>query len=259
MGSVYTLINQKGGVGKTTTVINLACWAALDGRRVLVVDADPQGNASSGLGINRKALDRCTYDLLVGNSDGAPSAAAADVIMHSGVENLDLIPATLNLAGADMALSTAMARERRLHQALEAVRHGYDIILIDTPPSLGILSVNALVASDYVIIPIQCEYYALEGVSQLLNVIGLAQAQLNPDLRIAGAVLTMYDSRTKLSEEVAAEVRADFIHRVFRTVIPRNVQLAEAPSYGQPIAIYAPSSRGAKRYYALYKEVFPDD
>ncbi|HCU37490.1 MAG TPA: sporulation initiation inhibitor Soj [Armatimonadetes bacterium] len=259
MGSVYTLINQKGGVGKTTTVVNLACWAALDGRRVLIVDADPQGNASSGLGVNRKALERCAYDMLVGAPDGSPTATASEVILKTGVENLMLIPATLNLAGADMALSTAIARERRLRQSLEPVRDDFDLIFIDTPPSLGILSVNALVASDFVIIPIQCEYYALEGVSQLLNVIGIAQAQLNPDLRIAGAVLTMYDSRTNLSEDVAAEVRADFEHHVFRTVIPRNVQLAEAPSYGQPIAIYAPSSRGAKRYYALYKEVFSDD
>ena len=259
MGSVYTLINQKGGVGKTTTVINLACWAALDGKRVLIVDADPQGNASSGLGVNRKQLDRCAYDMLVGAPDGSPTATASEVILETGVENLMLIPATLNLAGADMALSTAIARERRLRQALDPVRGEFDLVLIDTPPSLGILSVNALVASDFVIIPIQCEYYALEGVSQLLNVIGIAQAQLSPDLRIAGAVLTMYDSRTNLSADVAAEVRADFEHRVFNTVIPRNVQLAEAPSYGQPIAIYAPSSRGAKRYYALYKEVFSDD
>lgn len=259
MGSVYTLINQKGGVGKTTTVINLACWAALDGRRVLIVDADPQGNASSGLGVDRKQLERCAYDMLVGAPDGSPTATAADVILNTGVQNLMLIPATLNLAGADMALSTAIARERRLRQALDPVRGEFDLILIDTPPSLGILSVNALVASDFVIIPIQCEYYALEGVSQLLNVIGIAQAQLSPDLRIAGAVLTMYDSRTNLSADVAAEVRADFEHHVFHTVIPRNVQLAEAPSYGQPIAIYAPSSRGAKRYYALYKEVFSDD
>ena len=259
MGSVYTLINQKGGVGKTTTVINLACWAALDGKRVLIVDADPQGNASSGLGVKRKQLERCAYDMLVGAPDGSPTATASEVILETGVENLMLIPATLNLAGADMALSTAIARERRLRQAIDPVRGEFDLILIDTPPSLGILSVNALVASDFVIIPIQCEYYALEGVSQLLHVIGIAQAQLSPDLRIAGAVLTMYDSRTNLSADIAADVRADFEHHVFQTVIPRNVQLAEAPSYGQPIAIYAPSSRGAKRYYALYKEVFSDD
>lgn len=259
MGEVYTLINQKGGVGKTTTVINLACWAALDGKRVLVVDADPQGNASSGLGIERKELERCTYDMLVGSPDGSPGARAAEVIVGTGVENLSIIPATLNLAGADMALSSAIARERRLRQALEPIVADFDLVFIDTPPSLGILSVNALVASDFVVIPIQCEYYALEGVSQLLNVVGIAQAQLNPDLRVAGAVLTMYDSRTNLSEAIAADVRAGFEHRVYSTVIPRNVQLAEAPSYGQPIAIYAPSSRGAKRYYALYKEVFSDD
>jgi len=253
----YALINQKGGVGKTTTVINLACWAALDGKAVLVVDVDPQGNATSGLGIDRSALDACMYDLLT--ADGwEDSLTLDDILMATQIENLHLIPATIDLAGADMALAASIARERRLRRVLEPLREDYDLIIIDTPPSLGILSVNSLVAADKVIIPIQCEYYALEGVSQLLNVISLVQSQLNPDLQVAGAVLTMYDTRTKLSAEVAEEVRANFQGHVYSTVIPRNVQLAEAPSYGLPAAKYAPSSRGAKRYYALYKEVFDD-
>lgn len=254
---VYAMINQKGGVGKTTTAINLACWAALDGKGVLVVDADPQGNATSGLGVDRAELDACIYDLLT--SDGGPGAMTVDdIVMATPIDNLHLIPATIELAGADMALSATIARERRLQQVLAPLREDYDIIVIDTPPSLGILSVNSLVAADKVVIPIQCEYYALEGLSQLLNVIHLVQSQLNPDLQVAGVVLTMYDIRTKLSAEVAEEVRTHFHGRVYSTVIPRNVKLAEAPSYGLPAAIYAPSSRGAKRYYALYKEVFSD-
>ncbi len=257
MAPVYALINQKGGVGKTTTAINLACWAALDNKGVLVVDADPQGNATSGLGVDRRSLDACIYDLLA-DDGGAEALTVDDVLMATSIDNLHLIPATIELAGADMVLSTMIARERRLQQVLEPLRGDYDIIIIDTPPSLGILSVNSLVAADRVIIPIQCEYYALEGLSQLLSVINLVQSQLNPNLQVAGVVLTMYDTRTKLSAEVAEEVRAHFQGHVYSTVIPRNVKLAEAPSYGLPAAIYAPSSRGAKRYYALYKEAFSD-
>lgn len=257
LAQVIATINQKGGVGKTTTVINIAAWAALDGRSVLIVDVDPQGNASSGIGLDRSTLNACIYDLLV-SDDPSVQASLDDAIYHTAIENLDIIPATINLAGADMALSTVMARERRLKAVIDPLRDDYDIILIDTPPSLGILSVNSLVAADEVLIPVQCEYYALEGVSQLLNVISLVQSHLNPDLRLSGAVLTMYDNRTKLSAEVADEVRANFTGRVYETIIPRNIQLAEAPSYGQPAPLYAPSSRGAKRYFALYKEVFAD-
>ena len=257
MTPIYTLINQKGGVGKTTTTINLACWAALDGRKVLVVDVDPQGNATSGLGVDRAALDGCVYDVLVGDTPGE-SAPAESVLVHTQIENLDLIPATIDLAGADMALSSEIARERRLAGALEPLREEYDVVIIDTPPSLGILSINSLVAADRALIPIQCEYYALEGVSQLLRIIGLVKSQLNPGLEVAGAILTMHDSRTNLAVEVAAEVRANFPHHVFSTVIPRNVKLAEAPSHGLPAPVYAASSRGAKGYYRLYKEVFSD-
>jgi chromosome partitioning protein len=255
MTPVFTLINQKGGVGKTTTVINLACWAAMDGQAVLVVDADPQGNATSGLGVERHSLDACVYDVLIGD-DKTVGVTVDDVLVATDIENLHLIPATIALAGADMALSTVLARERRLRTVLDSIRDDYDLILVDTPPSLGILSINSLVAADKVVIPIQCEYYALEGVSQLLGIINRVQSQLNPDLQVAGAVLTMFDSRTKLSTEVAEEVRHNFPGHVYSTVIPRNVQLAEAPSYGLPAPLYAPSSRGSKRYYALYKEVF---
>jgi len=254
---IYTLINQKGGVGKTTTALSLACWAALDGRKVLVVDVDPQGNATSGLGVDRTELDACVYDVLVGAIPGE-AVSAETVLVHTQIENLDLIPATIELAGADMALSSEIARERRLAGALKPLRDKYDVVIVDTPPSLGILSINSLVAADKVLIPIQCEYYALEGVSQLLRIIGLVKNQLNPGLEVAGAILTMHDSRTNLAVEVAAEVRANFPHHVFATTIPRNVKLAEAPSHGLPAPVYAASSRGAKGYYRLYKEVFGD-
>lgn len=252
MARIHALVNQKGGVGKTTTVINLAAWGALDGHSVLVVDTDPQGNATSGLGVDRSELDYCIYDLIVNDND----IGLDDVLIHGDIDHLDIIPATINLAGAELTLATTIARERRLETILEPIRHDYDIILVDTAPSLGILAINTLVAADQVIIPIQCEYYALEGLSQLLDVISLVQGQLNPDLQIGGAVLTMYDMRTNLSEDVADEVRENFVGRVYETVIPRNVQLAEAPSHGLPAPVYAPASRGAKRYYALYKEVF---
>ncbi|MFO7947731.1 MAG: AAA family ATPase [Armatimonadota bacterium] len=255
MAQVHALVNQKGGVGKTTTVINLAAWAALDGRSVLVVDTDPQGNATSGLGVDRSGLEYCIYDLIASDPSD-PEVALEDVLIHSDIDNLDIIPATINLAGAELSLANTIARERRLRSILEPIRDMYDILLVDTAPSLGILAVNTLVAADTVLIPIQCEYYALEGLSQLLDVISLVQSQLNPDLRIGGALLTMYDVRTNLSDEVAEEVRNNFVGPVFDTVIPRNVQLAEAPSHGLPAPVYAPSSRGAKRYYALYKEVF---
>jgi chromosome partitioning protein len=254
MARVFVLINQKGGVGKTTTVINLACWAAMDGQAVLVVDADPQGNATSGLGIDRHDLNLCIYDALV-NEDAEAAVSIDEIVVGTQIDNLHVVPATIALAGADMALSTVLARERRLRTILEAVRDDYDVIFIDTPPSLGILSINSLVAADQVVIPIQCEYYALEGVSQLLGIINRVQSQLNPDLQVSGAVLTMFDSRTKLSAEVAEEVRCNFPGHVYSTIIPRNVQLAEAPSFGLPAPLYAPSSRGSKRYYALYKEV----
>jgi chromosome partitioning protein len=250
MVHTYAIINQKGGVGKTTTAVNLAAWAATDGKRVLLVDADPQGNATSGLGIDRGNLERCLYDVL------AADMPAKDVIVKCCVENLDVLPATIELAGADMSLASAIARDTRLRNALLPIQGNYDLIIIDTAPSLGILTVNSLVAAHRCIIPIQCEYYALEGLSQLMKVINLVQSQINPALQIAGMVLTMYDSRTNLSTEVASDVRGAFQGRVYETSIPRNIRLAEAPGHGLPAVLYDPHSVGAKRYWMLYKEVF---
>lgn len=250
MVHTYAIINQKGGVGKTTTAVNLAAWAAADGKRVLLVDADPQGNATSGLGVDRGALEHCLYDVL------ASEMPAKNVIVKCCVENLDILPATIDLAGADMSLASAIARDTRLRNALLPIQDKYDLIIIDTAPSLGILTVNSLVAAHRFIIPIQCEYYALEGLSQLMKVINLVQSQLNPALQIAGMVLTMYDSRTNLSTEVANDVRNAFQGRVYETSIPRNIRLAEAPGHGLPAVLYDPHSVGAKRYWMLYKEVF---
>jgi chromosome partitioning protein len=256
MARVYCVVNQKGGVGKTTTAVNLAACAALDGRPTLLVDLDAQGNATSGLGIDRSALQACVYDVLMGGSAAGGGVQLSEVIVPTVVAGLELVPATINLAAADLSLASAMARELRLRTALEGVGDRYGLIIIDTGPSLNILTINALVAADEVIVPIQCEYYALEGISQLLNVIELVRAQLNEGLEVAGAVLTMFDARTRLSVEVAEEVRANFPGRVFRTVIPRNVRLAEAPSHGLPVVLYAPSSPGARAYTELYREVF---
>jgi len=250
MVHTYAIINQKGGVGKTTTAVNLAAWAATDGKRVLLVDADPQGNATSGLGIDRANLEHCLYDVL------ASEMPAKNVIVKCCVENLDILPATIDLAGADLSLASAIARDTRLRNALLPIQDNYDLIIIDTAPSLGILTVNALVAAHRCIIPIQCEYYALEGLSQLMRIINLVQSQINPALQIAGMVLTMYDSRTNLSTEVANDVRGAFQGRVYETSIPRNIRLAEAPGHGLPAVLYDPHSVGAKRYWMLYKEVF---
>jgi len=256
MPEIYAIINQKGGVGKTTTAVNLAAWAATDGKKVLLVDGDPQGNATSGLGIDRRSLSRCLYDVLASDLSGGPRVKIQDATVKSCVEGLDVVPATINLAGADMTLASAIARDTRLRNALEPVRRRYDIIIIDTAPSLGILTVNALAAAQKCLIPIQCEYYALEGLSQLMKVINLVQNQINPALQIAGMVLTMYDSRTNLSTDVAEDVRNTFHGRVYETLIPRNIRLAEAPGHGVPIVLYDPHSVGAKRYWMLYKEVF---
>jgi chromosome partitioning protein len=256
MHEIYAVINQKGGVGKTTTAVNLAAWAATDGKRVLLVDADPQGNATSGLGVDRRTLPRCLYDVLTADITGGPAVTIQDTTVKTCVEGLDVVPATINLAGADMTLASAIARDTRLRHAIEPVKSLYDIIIIDTAPSLGVLTVNALAAAQKALIPIQCEYYALEGLSQLMKVINLVQSQINPALQIAGMVLTMYDSRTNLSLEVAEDVRKTFHGRVYETVIPRNIRLAEAPGHGQPVVMYDPHSVGAKRYWMLYKEVF---
>lgn len=257
MGETYAVINQKGGVGKTTSALNLAACAALSGRRILLVDADPQGNATSGLGVDRTVLEHCLYDLLIHDRRQASGQEALnEVVLPTSVHNLWLLPATINLAGADMALASVLSRETRLRQALQGASERYEFILMDTGPSLGLLTMNSLAATQKVLIPIQCEYYALEGLSQLLEIVHLVQAHLNPGLRIAGVILTMYDARTSLSAEVEAEVRANFPGRVYRTVIPRNVRLAEAPSYGLPGVLYDANCRGSRAYWRLYQEVF---
>ncbi len=258
MSECLAVVNQKGGVGKTTTTVNLAACAALEGMRVLLVDTDAQGNATSGLGIDRSQLDRCVYDLLTDDEVQAdPHARTSDFIMPTSVDNLYLIPATINLAGIDLTLANAIARDTRLKRALEPILDDFDLVLIDTAPSLGVLTINGLAAAHGVLIPIQCEYYALEGLSQLLKVVQLVQSQLNPALYIRGVILTMYDGRANLSAEVADEVRAHLASKVYHRSIPRNIRLAEAPSHGLPGVVYDPYCRGSKAYWDLFREVFP--
>jgi chromosome partitioning protein len=241
--------NQKGGVGKTTTVVNLAAYLALAGERVLIVDLDPQGNATSGFGIDRSALDATLYDVLLGDT------TMAATILSTVVGGCSIVPASVSLAGADVELATADQRERRLARRLAPVLEAYDYVLLDCPPSLGLLTVNALTAADSVLIPTQCEYYALEGLSQLTATLNLVRDNLNPSLAIKGVVLTMYDARTNLSADVAAEVRNHLGDAVFDTIIPRSVRLSEAPSFGLPIALYRDNSRGAIAYAALAAEL----
>ncbi|HEY7526380.1 MAG TPA: AAA family ATPase [Candidatus Limnocylindria bacterium] len=249
MVRVTACTNQKGGVGKTTTVVNLAAYLALSGTRVLVVDLDPQGNATSGFGIDRRSLDRSVYDALI---DRVP---LADLILATAVPNLEILPSAPALSGAEVELVGVPARERRLSASLDELNGRYDRVLIDCPPSLGLLTVNALTAADGVLIPIQTEYYALEGLSQLVNTIRLVRESLNPRLEMEGVVLTMYDGRTNLSAQVAAEVRRHMNGIVYESVVPRTVRLSEAPSHGLPIALYDPTSRGAQAYGSLALEV----
>ena len=249
MGQTIACTNQKGGVGKTTTVVNLATYLALLGDHVLVIDLDPQGNATSGFGVDRASLDSSVYDALV---DGLP---LAELHLPTPVEGVRLVPSSIALAGAEVELAGVDGRERRLARALDAERDSWDWILIDCPPSLGILTVNALTGADAVLVPIQCEYYALEGLTQLIATINLVRDHLNPDLAITGVLLTMFDGRTNLSSEVAAEVRRHLHEAVFETVVPRSVRLSEAPSHGVPIALYRPESKGAEAYRDLAIEV----
>lgn len=249
VGKIIAVANQKGGVGKTTTSVNLGACLAYIGKRVLLVDVDPQGNATSGIGIEKADVEHCIYDILVDDVE------AKDVIKPTEVENLDIIPATIQLAGAEIELVPTISREVRLKRALEAVKDNYDYMVIDCPPSLGLLTINALTASDAVLIPVQCEYYALEGLSQLLNTVRLVQKHLNTDLTIEGVLLTMLDARTNLGIQVIDEVKKYFQDKVYKTIIPRNIRLSEAPSHGQPIIIYDPRSRGAEVYLDLAKEV----
>jgi chromosome partitioning protein len=248
VGQTIACANQKGGVGKTTTVVNLASYLALAGERVLVVDLDPQGNATSGFGIDR-APDRSVYDAVVDD------VSLEDLQVDTIVPGLTLVPSSIALAGAEVELAPIERRERRLARLVQPIADDFDYVLIDCPPSLGLLTVNALTAADSTLVPIQCEYYALEGLSQLMATFNLVRDHLNPDLELKGAVLTMFDSRTKLSAEVADEVRRHLADRVYDTVIPRSVRLSEAPSHGLPIHLYAGASRGAEAYQALAAEI----
>lgn len=245
---IISILNQKGGVGKTTTTVNLSSYLAKMGKRVLLIDMDPQGNATTGTGIDKSELEKSIYELLLDDGE------IKEVIINKK-ENLNILPAKIDLAGAEIELVGKISRETRLKKKLEEVRDQYDVALIDCPPSLGLLTLNALTASDEIIIPIQCEFYALEGLSQLLNTIELVKRELNPKLNIAKILLTMYDKRLKLSEEVSSEIRTYFKNKVFEHVIPRNVKLTEAPSYGKTIDEYDENSKGAKAYSEIAKEV----
>ena len=249
MAKTIAVANQKGGVGKTTTAVNLAGWLALMNYRVLLVDIDPQGNASSGVGINKDGLENCIYDVIINELE------VNKIILHQIMDNLDVVPSSIELAGAEVELVAREGREAVLKAALQSVQEKYSYIIIDCPPSLGLLTINALVAADSVLVPIQCEYYALEGVGQLMNTVRLVQQGLNKELKLQGIVLTMFDGRTNLSIQVVDEVKKHFRGKVYRSIIPRNVRLSEAPSHGKPVMVYDRRSRGASVYEELAKEV----
>lgn len=247
MGKVISVANQKGGVGKTTTTVNLGTIIAKKGKKVLLIDADPQGNASSGLGVE-KDVEYSTYDILVNDTK------LEDTIQDTIIKNLKVCPANMSLAGAEVELVSMMSREQRLKEKLDEIKDQFDYIFIDCPPSLGLITLNSFTASDSVLIPVQCEYFALEGLGQLLNTVNLVKKHLNKNIRIEGALLTMYDIRTNLSNQVVKEVKKYFENKVYKTVIPRNVRLSEAPSYGMPITEYDPRSKGAKSYTKFARE-----
>jgi chromosome partitioning protein len=248
VGKVIAIFNQKGGVGKTTTNVNLSACVAQLGKKVCVIDMDPQGNTTSGFGIDKNQLENSIYDVIINEAD------IEDVILKTEYENLDLIPSSVQLAGAEIELAATENREKKLKKALVKIREKYDYIFVDCPPSLGLLTLNSLAAVDSVLIPIQCEFYALEGVSQLVKTIQLVKKSLNPKLEIQGVVLSMFDGRTNLSIQVVDEVKNYFKGKVYTTIIPRNVRLAEAPSYGQPVIYYDRKSKGAEAYIELAEE-----
>ena len=247
MGKIVSIANQKGGVGKTTTTVNLSTILAKRGKKVLLVDTDPQGNATSGLGVEKES-ELSTYDLLI------TDVAAEDVIQETAIKNLYISPSNMNLAGAEVQLVSMMSREQRMKEKLDVIKNKFDYIIIDCPPSLGLITLNSFTASDSVLIPVQCEYYALEGLGQLLNTVELVRKHLNKNLYVEGALLTMYDIRTNLANQVVKEVKRFFQNKVYKTVIPRNVKVSEAPSYGMPITIYDPKSKGARSYEKFAKE-----
>ena len=253
MVKVIAIANQKGGVGKTTTSVNLSACLAELGKKVLLIDIDPQGNTTSGLGFNKSTIKRCVYDGLVND------VPIDSLILQTQVPNLWLLPATIQLAGAEIELVSIMSRETKFKRMLDKAKFAYDYVLIDCPPSLGLLTINALTAANSVLVPIQCEFYALEGLSQLMNTIALVQKNLNPALTLEGVVLTMFDARTNLSIQVVDEVKNHFRSKVYQTIIPRNVRLSEAPSHGQPVIKYDPKSKGSEVYFDLAKEVIGDE
>jgi len=253
MGKIIAIANQKGGVGKTTTAINLGACLAQKGKSILIIDHDPQGNTTSGIGLKKAEIKKCIYDVLINE------VPIQEVILTTQIENLKIVPATIRLAGAEAELVGMMARDQRLKRALAPIKDDYDYLLIDCPPSLGNLTINALAAADSIIVPIQCEYYALEGLSQLMKTVQLVQKYSNSNLKIEGVVLTMYDNRTNLSIQVTEEVRRYFQDKVYQTIIPRNIRLSEAPSFGLPISLYDEKSKGAEAYADLAKEVIAND
>ena len=252
MGKIISVANQKGGVGKTTTTVNLSTILAKKGKKVLLIDTDPQGNATSGLGVS-KDVELSVYDILIGDTE------FDETLQETAIKNLKVCPSNISLAGAEVQLVSMMSREQRLKTKLDKIKDQYDYILIDCPPSLGLVTLNAFTASDSVLIPVQCEYFALEGLGQLLNTVNLVKKHLNKNLDIEGALLTMYDARTNLSNQVVKEVKKYFEDKVYKTVIPRNVRLSEAPSYGMPITVYDPRSKGAKAYEKFAKELLKNN